>query len=360
MSKAKSIKIKSEPICSSGNSSNDSDNDIPASAAPMRPPPSRRSFQKTSNEHNAPESPVAAKRVHIPTRYEKSLATYLDKRPHIKVLSANRNPTALAKPKLSDDEEVWLVQCPKNVPIENLIDKTLKLNGRRHVLSDDTTSKSYEYYADKAAAVADDENDHFYTAICKSEQNDCHQAFSFRSAGVIRFKEELAAADAGGIVDLVGPQRVPYPTELKVRHPLLGVHFADRTKLDKRVRRALQRAVQASAIAKAELVVKKEEPSTIRRRRSIEQAVKVEQEFDDILGLSGGGGDDNVKTVKSTSPRKAKKRSRTAEVLSPGEEEETPRKKHKSKRVKVEEATIDGGGGGGEDEVADLDWMTKI
>lgn len=360
MSKAKSIKIKSEPICSSGNSSNDSDNEIPASAAAKRPPPPPRSFQKTSNEHNA-ESPVAAKRVHIPTRYEKSLATYLDKRPHIKVLSANRNPTALAKPKLSDDEEVWLVQCPKNVPIENLIDKTLKLNGRRHVLSDDITSKSYEYYADKAVAVADDENDHFYTAICKSEQNDCHQAFSFRSAGVIRFKEELAAADAGGIVDLVGPQRVPYPTELKVRHPLLGVHFADRTKLDKRVRRALQRAVQASAIAKAELVVKKEEPSTIRRRRSIEQAVKVEQEFDDILGLSGGG-DDNVKTVKSTSPRKAKKRSRTAEVMSPGEEEEeeAPRKKHKSKRVKVEEATIDGGGGGGDDEVADLDWMTKI
>lgn len=312
------VRVKSEPNCKSNSSgSSSSDNELPPVTSSKSH--QRRSFQKTA-DHDKLSSP--AHRPHIPTRYEKTLSTYLDERPHIKVLSANRNPTALAKPTLGDDEEVWLIQCPKNVPIENLIDKTLKLNGRRHVVADDQASKSYEYYA--AEEECHQENGRFYTAICKSDENDRHQAFSFQAAGVIRFKEELAAADAGGIVDLVGPQRVPYPHGLKVRHPLLGVHYAERTELDKKVKRALRRAVKASDMAK----IVKEEAAPI----------KVEQSFDSILEMG---------SVKDKSPKKAKKRA--APPATPDKDVGTPHKKPKSKRVKVE--TADG---------TDLEWMSKI
>lgn len=299
----------------------------------------RKAFNKSLDKNisvNSTASPKQTKELH--SRYESTLNQYLAKGSHLKTLKPNRNPPALTRQGINTEDEVWLFQCPHSVDVEKLVGNTLKLNSQKHT---DPTTK-FEYQSESPV------NNQYYTVISKSEDKNKHEAFSFRAAGVVRIQHEIPEVVNCDVVEAV-TVNVPYPQNLKIRHPLLGFQFEDKSILSKSVRRSLRKAVTDSNIAKAENIVKEEEhisSKTLGRKKR--SSANIEFDYDSIMGL-------NVESVKTESMDGAlvemdtpKRKKRKSEVVGT-DEEETPRKKQKSKRIKLEDGLAE-----------DLGWISTL
>lgn len=300
----------------------------------------RKTFKKSSDNNISVNSTASPKQTkHLHSRYESTLSPYLAKSQHLKVLTANRNPPALTRQDIGTEDEVWLFQCPQTVDVEKLVGTKLKLNSQQHLVPADETTK-YEYHSSPA-------NTQFYTVISKSADKNKHEAYSFRAAGVVRIQHEIPEVVPCDVFNAVDA-RVPYPENLKVRHPILGFDFEKTSTLSKSVRRSLRKAVIASNIAKAESLVKEEERSSSSKTRKKRSSSNIEFDYDAIMGLN----EDSLKTESKTGDLEEmevpKRKKRKLEAVS-NDEEESPRKKHKSKRIKLEDGLAE-----------DLGWISIL
>lgn len=338
-------KVKRERL-SSFSSTSRSRSSSPVPAQIVEEKTGRKTFKKSldnNNHTNSTASPKQTKQRY--SRYESTLSKYLKNGPqpsqHLKMLTANRNPPALTRQGIKTEDEVWLFQCPQSVDVEKLVGNKLKLNSHQNLVNADATSK-FEYHSESPV-------NQFYTVISKSEDKIKHEAFSFKAAGVVRIQHEIPELVHCDLVEAV-KVNVPYPQNLKIRHPLLGFQFEDKSTLSKSVLRSLRKAVTASNIAKAENLMKEEKRSssskTLRRKKS--SSANIEFDYDAIMGL-------NVESVKTESmdadlvemelPKRKKRK--TAEVSN--DDEDTPRKKHKTKRPKMEDGLAE-----------DLGWISIL
>lgn len=133
---------------------------------------------------------------------------------------------------------------------------------------------------------------------------------------------------------VVKPERVPYPKEIKVRHPLHGIHFSDKTNLPEKVTKSLIRAVAASNAAQNSVVIKNEADDDVDMKVAIDEAVPVKRAK-------------KRKAPKEEQPMSDDDVDDASEVAV--KEEDAPRKAKRAKKVKVEE--------NGD---VNLDWLAAI
>lgn len=250
---------------------------------------------------------------------EKTLRMYLStKRPTLEI--AKGSSAVMPSDDLDENEEIWFVQCPKSLPVEQLVGQTLKLNGKPNVLKAGTDNESIlEYEAEKL------KNPKYSTIINKSSDGwSPNYAFSFLPAGLIRVLDQQPIILFNEI-EIPKQTTVPYPSNLKVRHPILGYNYANCTELNETVQKKLNQAVRKSNIAKSERFVKREKITKIEDRR-----------LSEIM--------DEDENPNEQSPKKIKRR------LSSESELATPSKKRK----KVKRDDND------EKETSNLDWLSNI
>lgn len=142
-----------------------------------------------------------------------------------------KEPASTDFNEITEDDEVWLVQCPKDLDPEKFLNNKIKLPGKSAVSNMETVSVTYK--TPKALSFG-----------CKKKKK-----FSLKNImvdGSILIREKLPTIKKETEFDLPKQQRVPFPDNLKERHPLLGYNFGESITLPDEIQQKLQKARSAS------------------------------------------------------------------------------------------------------------------
>lgn len=244
--------------------------------------------------------------VHL--RNAEMVSMYRNKNPHVKI-EKSKLPSAFTPDQLSDDDEVWIFEVPASIDIEKLAGQTLKLGSRNSTikLDDDNTIQCVSRTL---------ENSRLSSLVCQTKTGGL-SVKAVRTVGHVQLRKSLneSAEVAIDYKSAKANVKVPFPEDLKVRHPLHGVKFKKTINCSPSVMSRLEEAQEASI-----------------RPRSAGKPIKIE---------------DSEPKMEISSPKKTKKRKadRSVDV----EERHT----NITKRVKVEENTVDAADN-------DLDWIKAI
>lgn len=118
---------------------------------------------------------------------QRSIEEYLANRTSLEVVDTEHKSAPITAEELlrDDEEEVWLVQCPSNVDIDQLVGMKLNLNGKRHKAKQEQVALEYE-----SEIVNDKER--FWTVMCKSKNSrPSHRMVSLKPTGMIRVRAKL-------------------------------------------------------------------------------------------------------------------------------------------------------------------------
>lgn len=177
--------------------SSDSDSDTVQSSIKREkrtPSPIRRSLKaKTShntsanNSYKEKDDPNASIIREGGFQHRPSIEEYLAKRSTLTIVDSSRKESPLDAEDLlenGDEEEVWLIQCPRDVNIEKLVGVRLNLDGERHKAKKEKVPLEYE-----SEAI---QKDRFVTVMCKSrERRPTHRMVSLKPAGLVRVQAKL-------------------------------------------------------------------------------------------------------------------------------------------------------------------------
>uniref|UniRef100_A0A182YJN6 Uncharacterized protein n=1 Tax=Anopheles stephensi TaxID=30069 RepID=A0A182YJN6_ANOST len=173
----------------------------------------------------------------IPSDLELQLQEYFKDRPLVKPLPPAEASTVdidLADP----DEETWIIQVPATVNVQlDLIGKKLNLDASR------TTIKNCSVPLESHVQMNSDERVIGLLAGSRVK--------SFVPTGFIRISQALSALDVpDAALKASNPNHisVPYPEDIRERHPLLGYDFNELIALPKRVQKQLSFARQKAAL----------------------------------------------------------------------------------------------------------------
>lgn len=147
----------------------------------------------------------------------KTLNTFLEARKHLQTIRDKSNTQQLT---INPDEEVWIFQCPKNIETEDLLGRKLVLPQPLQIIQSKRGHKEFECKLELT------KQENHLTVICPT--NGFPEAVSVKQAGMISIREriKLPQRKENGNSDLDSTDRMfLYPTNLKIRHPLLGVNF---------------------------------------------------------------------------------------------------------------------------------------
>lgn len=130
---------------------------------------------------------------------------------------------------ISDDDEIWLMQCPKGADISLLTGQKIKLPGRSNHEQFETVATEYIEPISHAFGH-------------KSKK--AHNAIKIVPIrGSILMRNRLKAMPPPDATEvLVSPVKVPMPTGIKERHPLHGVDFASRLEICPQIAERLKEA----------------------------------------------------------------------------------------------------------------------
>lgn len=145
-----------------------------------------------------------------------TLNTFLEARKHLKTVS-DESTTQLA---INADEEVWIFHCPKNIESDDLLGRKIVLPQPIQIIQSKRGNKEYECKLELT------KQENHLTLICPT--NGFPEAVSVKQAGMISIRERIKLPqpketendDLNSTANLFA-----YPTNLKIRHPLLGVNF---------------------------------------------------------------------------------------------------------------------------------------
>lgn len=147
----------------------------------------------------------------------RTLDTFLEARKHIKTVQDK--PTAQPI-QISSDEEVWIFQCPKNLETEDLLGRKIVLPQPMQIIQSKRGNREFECKLELT------KQEHHLTVICPT--NGFPEAVSVKQAGMITIRERIKLPEPkeNETTDSNSTDRqFYYPTNLKIRHPLLGVSF---------------------------------------------------------------------------------------------------------------------------------------
>uniref|UniRef100_A0A182HVI1 Uncharacterized protein n=1 Tax=Anopheles arabiensis TaxID=7173 RepID=A0A182HVI1_ANOAR len=203
----------------------------------------------------------------IPSDLELQLQQYFKERPRIKPLPLSQSCVDID---LTDpDEETWIIQCPASVDVKaELMNKKLNLTAPRSTIKNCSVPLEAHVQYNRNERVVGLQSG--------------TRVKSFVPVGFVRIHEALpplaepVLQDASNVSDVT----VPYPEELRERHPLLGYDFKEYLALPKRVRKRLALAQQKAELLykNTPLVASKQSPQTADNARTAgtgEQTVSV-------------------------------------------------------------------------------------
>lgn len=205
------------------------------------------------------------------------LEQYLDKKEFTLVKEVGRC-------KLSEEDDVWLVQCPQNLDINSLA-------GLNFLQKDKNNFKignsSYECVASK-----NNNRDKLSLLLPPTEPNGDYKMNAFELNGVFFIRERVHNSNDIEVCEQP-VEKVPFPSNLKKRHPLLGVQYKKVSKIPASVKEKLANPVNNYKKLKKTKRIKEEEvedvqmPDKTKRKRksphldlqeSVEPPKKVKKE----------------------------------------------------------------------------------
>lgn len=147
----------------------------------------------------------------------KMLNAFLEARKHLKTVRDQPDTYHLA---INADEEVWIFHCPKNIETDDLLGRKLVLPQPLQIIQSKRGNREFECKLELT------KQENHLTVICPT--NGYPEAVSVKQAGMIAIRERIKLPqrkeNGNGDVDATD-NLFAYPTNLKIRHPLLGVNF---------------------------------------------------------------------------------------------------------------------------------------
>ncbi|XP_075235607.1 uncharacterized protein LOC142332846 isoform X2 [Lycorma delicatula] len=138
---------------------------------------------------------------------------------------------------LSDNDEIWVAQCPKSLKVESLLGTKFDLKGKTRLsacTNKNDESMSYEAFAVPSSCDEDDkaidssENvvvNNIYCLMPSKEQQKL-ELRAFEPSGTIKIEERLSLPTPQTI-KFTSSTEFTLPSNLRLRHPLLGADFSE-------------------------------------------------------------------------------------------------------------------------------------
>lgn len=135
------------------------------------------------------------------------------------------------------EDEIWIMQCPKGTDVTPFQGQKLKLPGRAHV--EDLEAVAVEFNAPITQSFG----------YCNRKGKYALRLLPIQGGLVLRNRLKAAATVTEKDIEDISPGigRVPMPSGIKVRHPLLGVHFEKKINMDQAISERLRNADKNSA-----------------------------------------------------------------------------------------------------------------
>lgn len=221
----------------------------------------------------------------------------------------------------SDDEEVFIMQCSKSISIKSLLNQQIALSTTSTV--DD--KRTLEMVTQRA------EHNHQITLICGGNNP---KPITFEAAGVINVRKHIKVKypkSESSILkqyEISGP--VPFPKNLKVRHPFLGADYAEKLQLPATVLQQLKKAKKKTS--------------------------KVDNSQKDDMEMMIDDGDRESRKSKKLRKRKLDQSFSPEKIALEAVIENEPKKK----KIKSEKSTKEKKSSNETDITNDLEWLTQI
>lgn len=199
------------------------------------PATTRSSTSGSDIEHAAPKpspkkhSPIKSatkRKSDAAVRFRNTLiiSEYREKNPHIRVQQLEE-PSQFNAEDLASDDEVWIFQAPASMDVSKLTGEQFKLGSRNSAIQagNESVECVTEKFTDSKAM----------TMICP-QRNSQLSLVSFVPEGRVRLRSAINNVDEEAINfdGFESKPKVPFPDNLKIRHPIHGANYKKQVKLE--------------------------------------------------------------------------------------------------------------------------------
>lgn len=242
------------------------------------------------------------------TDYSSNLATYLDNNAHLSVSTSKR--PLLSIQDITSDDEIFIIHCPKAIDLQQLTAKKIKSVGKK------TITEKNDVFDIESIPCTDDVT--CSTLLCSNSVAYKTQAISFKPAAIVNIKKRIDEIPAT-LPSTPAQSEVPYPKNLKVRHPIHGFNYEEIIQLSGKIKQRIGHASRMSVLSSG----------CSKAKRRGEAPIKIED-----------SADEETKCVKVEVDEKVSKKRKTVAHL---DDEKCSPKKRKNER-----------------DSANLDWLASI
>lgn len=256
-------------------------------------------------------------------------------------LESNEQSKAIGKLHEIDlaENDIWLLQCPKGTNVGEFENQKLKIPGRTNI--NDSEALSMEFNNGK--------EQHAF-AYYQRKGRYSLRLLPVRGTIVVRNHLKNAETITNERVEECCPpaKRVPLPSAIRIRHPLLGSQYEDKINLDKTLIKRLQNADKMSAQILKESMSQKH--STCSKKSKIHRHTAA---GNDSLPIEIDSADEDTVEFISEEKLKKKKKSKRKHRESLAEDsfnDNEGNNKKKTKKSKKSDETV----------ADDLQWLQHI
>ncbi|XP_046424965.1 uncharacterized protein [Neodiprion pinetum] len=120
---------------------------------------------------------------------------------------------------ISEDEEIWVFDIPKTINPKNFKGQSIKLGKKNNF---QVGNELYE-----TCSSASDSKQHLSLVFNTGRRKRPYKTINVKPAGCVQVRQKLSSIVD---IDLVSPKKasVPFPKNLKLRHPLFGHDYRDK------------------------------------------------------------------------------------------------------------------------------------
>ncbi|XP_046753550.1 uncharacterized protein LOC124416478 [Diprion similis] len=125
---------------------------------------------------------------------------------------------------ISDDDEIWIMDVPNMINPKDLESQTILLGGKSVLKFGDDC---YKVSSKPSKGVCN-----LSCVLTTSKRKNDYKILNIRSKGHMKFRQKISVMSDSNLVpsELPSPKTaVPFPKNLKIRHPLFGATYEDKT-----------------------------------------------------------------------------------------------------------------------------------
>lgn len=237
-----------------------------------------RHSEGKSNQNKSSDSEDAFKCF----KHKSTAQNYFQKKSNLKLSSDDSIlKTVLTQNDINSDDEIFLVQTVKHVEVENFVGKKIKLSKPTKITDDDDN----EYQCTFSLNTKNQQ------IALISPESVSSSAITLPLHGFLNINQNVEEnleilPDALSTTD---PDCVPYPTNLKTRHPLHGLHYEQLIELPDNVRSKLKQATddcsRKVSSPKKRKLIKLEEGDEQKYQKKKQRKQSIKEEHDDAINV---------------------------------------------------------------------------